>query len=120
MKPIKAFKYTSPTPEGYECYRCHMTGVKLWREWNTFLDQQQLLCHDCIHIVKKDQVERNKEMTETYRIPETDQLGGMAPAVPTEDGQTFWGYSSVPSAGVEWWKALPLRSTQGVQRVVEI
>lgn len=25
----------------------------------------------------------------------------------TEEGDTFWGYTSVPSDGVIWWKALP-------------
>ena len=35
----------------------------------------------------------------------TDQVGGWLPACPV--GDTFWGYSSVPSADVRWWKALP-------------
>ena len=34
-----------------------------------------------------------------------DVIGWLVPAVPTEDGQTFWGYSSVPEGGVEcWWR----------------
>lgn len=110
LKEIKPFKYVSGTPEGYECSRCHVTGVKLWREWNTFLEYQQLLCQPCVKIVKKKYIE---DMDETWKKlgstpPETDQLGGMAPAVPTEDGSTFWGYASVPEPGVQWWKSLPV------------
>jgi hypothetical protein len=31
----------------------------------------------------------------------------MVGAVPTEDGSTFWGFSSVPTDGVGWWESLP-------------
>ena len=31
----------------YECGGCGASGVKLWREYNTFLDQQTLECCDC-------------------------------------------------------------------------
>jgi hypothetical protein len=37
-----------------------------------------------------------------------DQIGYRIPAVPV--GDTFWGYSSVPAAGVAWWRALPTRT----------
>jgi len=37
----------------------------------------------------------------------TDQIGWRVPAVPTEDGGTFWGYTSVPQAGCDWWASLP-------------
>lgn len=37
----------------------------------------------------------------------TDQIGWMVPAVPTEDGTSFWGYTSVPQAGCVWWANLP-------------
>lgn len=39
-----------------------------------------------------------------------DQIGWRIPAVPTADGQTFWGYSSVPEAGCRWWYGLPLEA----------
>lgn len=44
-------------------------------------------------------------------IGRTDQIGWRVPAVPTEDGSTFWGYTSVPDAGVRWWRDLPTRAT---------
>lgn len=34
----------------------------------------------------------------------------LLPAVPCDYGSSFWGYTSVPDDGVEWWRALPLRS----------
>jgi len=44
----------------------------------------------------------------------TDSIGWRIPAVPTQEGDTYWGYSSVPQDGVEWWVRLPLRSTKAV------
>lgn len=38
----------------------------------------------------------------------TDQIGWMVPAVPTEDGASFWGYTSVPQPGCAWWTNLPI------------
>lgn len=39
----------------------------------------------------------------------TDQIGWRVPAVPTEENDTYWGYSSVPQAGLSWWERLPTR-----------
>jgi hypothetical protein len=39
----------------------------------------------------------------------SDQIGWLVPAVPTEEGDTYWGYTSVPSAGCVWWFLLPLK-----------
>ena len=39
-----------------------------------------------------------------------DQIGWRVPAVPTEEGDTFWGYTSVPQAGCDWWRSLPTRT----------
>jgi hypothetical protein len=37
----------------------------------------------------------------------TDQIGWRVPAVPTEDGKSYWGYTSVPQPGCDWWESLP-------------
>lgn len=37
----------------------------------------------------------------------TDQIGWLVPAVPTKENDTFWGYSSVPENGCNWWDNLP-------------
>ena len=33
-------------------------------------------------------------------------IGWLVAAVPTEDGSTYWGYTSVPKDGVKWWENL--------------
>ena len=89
-------------------------GVKLWREYNTFLDYQTFRCCDCAA------VNQDKDITNmdaggmssdpSHRHPmRSDAIGWLIPAVPTEEGDTFWGYTSVPQPGCDWWTALPLR-----------
>jgi hypothetical protein len=108
--------YTSAAmPPAYRCGTCGDTGVKLWRRYQTFLDHQDLLCGDC---AAKDQGEEppgadGKIETDCGR---SDAIGWMVPAVPTESGETFWGYTSVPQAGVEWWHRLPTRRAKGEGR----
>ena len=40
---------------------------------------------------------------------ESDSCGWHVPAVPTEVGDTYWGYSSVPLRGCRWWHLLEPR-----------
>lgn len=88
----------------YKCSECGARGVKLWRQYNTMADNLELLCLRCS---EKDQ---GKE------LGDSDQIGWLVPAVPTElpnadgcipKGETFWGYTSVPGWGVKWWYKLP-------------
>lgn len=81
---------------GYTCSDCGVRGVKLWREYQTFLDSQTLRCRACC------EKHAGKPKSEN-----SDQIGWSVPAVPTPDGTTFWGYSSVPILAVNWWDALP-------------
>lgn len=119
--PLPAFSYSQKTiPEGYRCGVCNKTGVKLWREYQTFLDHQSLSCADCA----MKRAEKNNsgcryvgpvsakgtlkvEYTKHGHSHETDTIGWLVPAVPTEDGGTFWGYTSVPREGVDWWRQIP-------------
>jgi hypothetical protein len=89
----------------YVCSGCGASGVKLWRQYQTMADYLRLLCKDC---AEKDQEEKLTE--------ESDSLGWLVPAVPTElpnadgdipEGETFWGYTSVPGWGCKWWWELP-------------
>ena len=41
------------------------------------------------------------------RYGKTDQIGWLIPAVPVEEGGTYWGYTSVPEPGVKWWRSVP-------------
>lgn len=80
----------------YACGACGATGVRLWRNYQTFLNSQTLTCRSCS---EKDQ--------DKVLAPGTDQIGWRIPAVPTGDRDTFWGYTSVPDDGVKWWDSLP-------------
>ena len=39
----------------------------------------------------------------------TCQIGWYVPAIPDEEGLGYWGYTSVPQEGIDWWQALPTR-----------
>lgn len=60
------------------------------------LDKQKLLCRKCAILNQGQNPDHPSEHT----------IGWLVAAVPTEDGETFWGYTSVPQAGVNWWNSL--------------
>lgn len=96
-------------PPTYKCSGCGATGCKLWREYQTFLDHQTLLCARCTAISQKKDIssigDDGKHMTDDGC--KTDSIGWYVPAVPTEENNTYWGYSSVPQEGCDWWIRLP-------------
>jgi hypothetical protein len=115
VDPSQPVEYsTKITPSSYVCGTCGAKGCKLWREYQTFLENQRLHCCDC---AAEDQGKDISSMTEDGRRSadigdhgrKTDQIGWLIPAVPTEANDTFWGYSAVPEPGVQWWRNLPLR-----------
>jgi hypothetical protein len=76
-----------------------------------FLSHQSLYCCDC---AGKRQERDVSTIDERGRVADrlvgrTDSIGWLVPAVPTAEGDTFWGYTSVPGPGVEWWQRLPTR-----------
>jgi hypothetical protein len=154
---VEAFSYADfgNTPKGYVCHQCGARGVKLWREYNTFLDHQTLLCVKCAGAKNKrsksrenpklayrydqlfgnlNRISRHRRSRKNvrainrlrnemrlldeklgsrlyeYMTPtswgDTDSLGWLVPAVPTEEGDTYWGYTSVPAMGCLWWRSL--------------
>ncbi len=112
---INAFKYEDGyTPGGYACGQCAKHGCKLWRRYQTFLEHQSLFCADC---AGKNQSFDVTDVDSDGRAPialpgemsaqrRSDSIGWLVPAVPTENGETYWGYTSVPDDGVAWWRAL--------------
>jgi hypothetical protein len=101
---ILPFKYADGVaPPGYSCEGCAAHGVKLWREYSRSVSAQTLLCATCA------EVEQQKPRGFALAAGNGDQIGWRVPAVPFEDGETFWGYSSVPADGVAWWKSLRSR-----------
>lgn len=102
--------YKDPkVPADYRCSRCGAGGRKLWRDTNTF--HPDLFCVDCNNARKGTEIEPDEQ----GRVPcehfkrKTDHFNDLVPAIPTEDGIGFWGLTSVPEEGVNWWRALPLR-----------
>lgn len=104
----------------YRCDTCGAGNCKLWREYNTFLGHQTLYCVDCAGKAQKKDVSdldargRRLLVGDDARYAasadmRSDQIGWLIPAVPTAEGDTFWGYTSVPPDRCEWWYALPNR-----------
>lgn len=92
--------YSSPsTPAGYVCKSCGASGVALFRQYQCLADYVELVCVECAL--------SNQNM----KAPDgKHSIGWLVAAVPTEDGSTFCGYTSVPDAGVEWWDRLPKKA----------
>lgn len=101
------------TPNGYKCSKCGAQGVKLWRQYQTCASAIDLLCAVCACADQDKQysVDETGHHTDEFG-QDSDQIGWLVPAVPTDDGTTFWGYTSTPSAGSVWWFLLPVRLTE--------
>lgn len=107
---MSAFSYAAlggPVPADYKCERCKAHGVKLWREYQTMCPT--LLCGPCAMAAQKKGGVLGDDGRREDDGVRTDQIGWYVPAVPDEEGVGYWGYTSVPDAGVAWWRALPLR-----------
>lgn len=94
----------------YKCTKCGEGGIKLWREYQTFANDTELLCASCLNVLSAD--DKGKILGKYNDL--TDQIAPwMVPAVavePYEKSGTFWGYTSVPQKDVEKWWALPTYS----------
>jgi hypothetical protein len=105
MIKICNFKYFNiSTPIGYNCQDCGVFGVRLYREYNTFMEHQHLRCRACA--VKK-QSKNDRKSDDLFSSEKEHSIGWLVAAVPTEDGESFWGFTSVPDDGVKWWDNLP-------------
>ncbi len=95
---IARFKYSDGIiPDGYSCKECDIKKVRLYRLYHAFLDDQILRCRKC---ALKNQSKEEPDNKSEHSI------GWLVAAVPLEDGSTYWGYSSVPEDGVNWWNNL--------------
>lgn len=102
MSPVLGDYETTQAPRWYSCYCCGANGARLWREYNSFLSSQTLLCATC------SETEQDKERG--FAMSEGDQIGWRIPAIPCVDDDTYWGYTSVPTPGVAWWYGLAPRA----------
>ena len=109
-KYIDSFYRTGECPKHYKCTKCGASKVKLWRQVNTMANCIELLCGPCAMENQGKTGHLNEDGTRIDKYGQTiDQIGWLVPAIPDEENYTYWGYSSVPSSGVRWWKALPLK-----------
>jgi hypothetical protein len=139
VAPLGPVDYGSAqVPSLYHCGKCGNHGVKLWREYQTFLENQTLRCGDCacaeqskdgkaygvreleagrVCVTTTYDAEKQPQLHKIHGGSDVggDQIGWRIPAVPTEDGSTYWGYTSVPARGVAWWKRIPLRKEPSVR-----
>ena len=108
---VGEFSYEhSATPDRYVCSDCGKRGVRLYREYQTFLEHQVLRCYSC---ALENQNRTHGDMRSEHSI------GYLVAAVPCEDGSTFWGYCSVPAVGVTWWDRLPVESASFLLSLLE-
>lgn len=95
---------STKVPRFYRCKECKRSGCKLWR---TPHDTNGLLCGACSLKEQKYPGPIDADGYVLWEGRKTDQIQSRLPAVPTEDGDTYYGYTSVPDAGVAWWRRLP-------------
>lgn len=105
---VASYLHPYKTTHPYECVGCGAKGVKLWREIHG-CDDGWIGCVSCVMRKTGKVVVVDEDGVSTDSVHgRSDQICGKIPAVPTEDGRSFYGYSSVPEPGCRWWKALPL------------
>ena len=96
------------TPLDYRCSKCGSVGCKLWRGYLTFERYIDLLCAAC---AEADQLRFHEEgWRSLFALGGGNQIGQFFPAIPKEDGSSYWGYALVPPEGNEWWNRLPSES----------
>lgn len=104
---IKKFSYDGPLPDWYVCAKCGVAGVRLWRGYQE--SRIQYLCANCAEERGRKCHENEPNWVSSFAKGEHDSIGWCVPAVPDEEGEGCWGYSSVPQKGVAWWYNLPVQ-----------
>lgn len=97
----------------YRCMQCGVDGVKLWRNYNSGNTRHELHCAAC---ALQDQKAILPELATvktdgTMELPNgtsTNRIGQLVPAIPTEEGSTFWGLRGITARAKRWWESLPL------------
>ncbi|MBR1605921.1 MAG: hypothetical protein IJ660_07460 [Alphaproteobacteria bacterium] len=116
VNPKHPFSYVEgEVPESYKCQICGATHVKLWRKYQTLVCDNTLVCASCLSRMHKEdgftpifsQTKDGGRWLNRYGQLRSDSIGNYVPAVPTEENDTFWGYTSVPKKGCDWWSKLP-------------
>jgi hypothetical protein len=96
----------------YKC-KCGKGGVKLWRLPHFARNELRCAACACADEGMDASAVGDDGRTEWPGGIHTDCVGSWIPAVPVSGDEpfSFWGYTSVPQAGVEWWHFLPTQSS---------
>jgi hypothetical protein len=103
------FSGDGETPSGYRCLVCNAHGVRLWREYNCIASAITLRCFDCAILKAGGTAKPYSFEKGQHYTPDDSEISGLVAAIPTAEGDTFWGYSSVPDEGCVWWRSLSPR-----------
>ena len=108
-KTVDYAKLTAP--KNYKCDKCGATNCKLWRDYQiAFTD---LLCCDCAARSEGEDIGTiQDDGSHQADGRKTDQIGWCVPCIPTESGLGFHVYGAIPPAAYNWWRRLPVRSSQ--------
>jgi hypothetical protein len=115
LGPVDFSDDAPPPPPGYRCLICKAHGVRLWREYNCIATAITLHCFDCAILKNGGKTTKPYAFEKGTYTPDDGEIAGLVVAIPTTEGDTFWGYSSVPAEGIVWWRSLAPRP--GAQRV---
>ena len=108
---LRGYYLSDEILQTYTCGSCGVAGVKLWRGVGS---AERGWCAKCACAQAGLPDDIDEEGRRMGKYGPSDQiyspLKGLSllPWVPSPDGGT-WGYTSVPSEGVEWWRSLPTR-----------
>ncbi len=101
------------TTVDYTCGACKARGVKLWRGVHGCkMDGHELLCAACVAPPGTFVDDDGKGVNEYDKPGDrmSTQVGCGLPAIPVDD--TYYGHTSVPPEGFQWWSALPTYGSQ--------
>jgi hypothetical protein len=87
----------------------------------TFADQISLSCARCAALQYEVDISTITDDGLYMRndIPwMTDQIGSLVMVVPTECGNTYWGYTSIPPEGIQWWRNLKTLSSPNREKFI--
>lgn len=104
--------YLDFMPDDYRCSHCGVHGVKLWRPAG---DSSEKWCATCgtAQAGLPDNIDqfgrREGEYGWSDQIYSSNQGLNLVPCIVDPLLGGFWGYTSVPQPGVNWWHNLPTR-----------
>ena len=108
MREIKNLNYSKPLiPVDYRCDDCLKHGVRLWRQLAMKTSDTPLLCSFCAE--ERERSWREENWKSLFNRTFGTSIGNFVPAIPIEGQNSFWGNTSIPEKGFNWWKNLPVK-----------